>query len=96
MVPHETVEQKILAALGLATEGERTIAVAAMPDESKGEALVILSTMAIDQTALREKLQEAGMPNLWVPRIVRQVEAIPVLATGKLDLRKCSELARAT
>ncbi len=94
MVPHETVEQKIMTALGLATEGERTIAVASAPDESKGEALVILSTMPIDQTALREKLQEAGVPNLWIPKVVRQVEAIPVLATGKLDLRKCSELAR--
>ncbi len=94
MVPHETVEQKILIALGLASEGERTIAVASAPDEAKGEAIVILSTIAIDQAELREKLQEAGVPNLWIPKIVRQVETIPVLATGKLDLRKCSELAR--
>ncbi len=93
MVPHETVEQKILAALGLGNEGERTIAVASAPDEAKGEALLILSTIEIDQAELREKLQAAGVPNLWIPKIVRRVEAIPVLATGKLDLRRCNELA---
>ncbi len=93
MVPHETVEQKILTALGLGQEGERTIAVASAPDASKGEALVLLSTIEIDQAQLREKLQAAGLPNLWIPRLVRHVNAIPVLATGKLDLRKCNELA---
>ncbi|MBA3963447.1 MAG: AMP-binding protein [Chthoniobacterales bacterium] len=96
MVPHETVEQKILTALGLSHEGERTIAVASTPDAAKGEALVVLSTIEIDQAALREKLQEAGVPNLWIPKIVRRVAAIPVLATGKLDLRQCSELAQSS
>ncbi len=71
------------------------IAVASAPDEAKGEALVILSTVEIDQAQLREKLQTAGVTNLWIPKIVRQVEDIPVLATGKLDLRKCAELAAA-
>jgi acyl-[acyl-carrier-protein]-phospholipid O-acyltransferase/long-chain-fatty-acid--[acyl-carrier-protein] ligase len=95
MVPHETVEHKILAALGISNEGERTIAVTSAPDEAKGETLVILSTIDIDLKALREKLNDAGMPNLWIPRVVRRVDAIPVLATGKLDLRKCSEVAAA-
>jgi acyl-[acyl-carrier-protein]-phospholipid O-acyltransferase/long-chain-fatty-acid--[acyl-carrier-protein] ligase len=95
MVPHETVEQNILVALGLGNEGERVIVVASAPDEAKGEALVILSTVEIDQAQLREKLQAAGVTNLWIPKIVRQVEGIPVLATGKLDLRKCAELAAA-
>ena len=95
MVPHETVEHKILAALGFGNEGERVLAVASAPDQAKGEALVILSTIELDLAALREKLQAAGVPNLWIPKIVERVPAIPVLATGKLDLRKCAELAAA-
>jgi acyl-[acyl-carrier-protein]-phospholipid O-acyltransferase/long-chain-fatty-acid--[acyl-carrier-protein] ligase len=95
MVPHETVEQKILTALGIGSEGDRTLAVASIVDEAKGEALVVLSTIEIDQAQLREKLQDAGVPNLWIPKLVRRVDAIPVLATGKLDLRKCGELAAA-
>ena len=95
MVPHETVEQKILAALGIGNEGDRTLAVASVMDEAKGEALVVLSTIEIDQAQLREKLRDAGVPNLWIPKLVRRIEAIPVLATGKLDLRRCGELAAA-
>ncbi|MGH8093724.1 MAG: AMP-binding protein [Chthoniobacterales bacterium] len=93
MVPHETVEQKIVAALGLSQEGERTIAVASMTDEAKGEVLVLLSTIAIDLAELRAQLYEAGVPNLWIPKTIRRVGRIPVLATGKLDLRACGEFA---
>jgi acyl-[acyl-carrier-protein]-phospholipid O-acyltransferase/long-chain-fatty-acid--[acyl-carrier-protein] ligase len=93
MVPHETVEQKILAALQLGNEGDRTLAVTSVVDAQKGEALVLLSTIEIDQAQLRTRLQEAGMPNLWIPKKIRRVEQIPVLATGKLDLRGCSTIA---
>ena len=34
-----------------------------------------------------------GLPNLWIPKVVKQVEALPILATGKLDLRACQRLA---
>ena len=94
MVPHETVEDLIVTTLGLAHEKDRPIAIASVTDEAKGEALVLLSTIDIDQEALRERLRGAGVANLWIPKIVRRVEAIPVLATGKLDLRRCHELAR--
>ena len=93
MVPHETVEHQIQAALGLGNEGERAIAVAAVIDSQKGEALVLLSTIEIDQAKLRARLQEAGVPNLWIPKTIKRVEQIPLLATGKLDLRACSEIA---
>ena len=42
MVPHETVEAKIREALQLSSE-ERSIAIASVADEAKGEALVLLS-----------------------------------------------------
>ena len=62
-------------------------------DAKKGEALVLLSTIEIDQAQLRAQLHEAGVPNLWIPKIILRLEQIPVLATGKLDLRGCSEIA---
>ena len=93
MVPHETVEQKIMMALNLAADAERTIAVVGVPDEAKGEALVLLSSTDIDLPGLRTTLNEMGVPNLWVPRIVRQIASIPVLASGKLDLARCKEAA---
>jgi acyl-[acyl-carrier-protein]-phospholipid O-acyltransferase/long-chain-fatty-acid--[acyl-carrier-protein] ligase len=95
MVPHELVEQKIVTALQLDDHGDRAIAVMGVPDEAKGEALVLLSSVEIDAQRLRAALREADVPNLWVPRTICRVETIPVLASGKLDLGKCKELAAA-
>jgi acyl-[acyl-carrier-protein]-phospholipid O-acyltransferase/long-chain-fatty-acid--[acyl-carrier-protein] ligase len=93
MVPHETIEQKIIDLLELSGRDERPIAIVGVQDEAKGEALVLLSAGDLDLAELRKKLQEAGVPNLWIPKNVRRVEAIPVLASGKLDLKKCQALA---
>ena len=93
MVPHETVETRIVETLGFGGESERTCAITAIPDEAKGEALVLLTTRDFDQAELRKKLAAGGMANLWIPRIVKKIEAIPVLGTGKLDLKRCKELA---
>jgi acyl-[acyl-carrier-protein]-phospholipid O-acyltransferase/long-chain-fatty-acid--[acyl-carrier-protein] ligase len=94
MVPHETVESAICKALDLPAD-ERVVALTGIPDESKGEQLVLLAARDIDPADLRAKLMEAGLPNLWIPRNIRRVEAIPVLGSGKLDLGKCRELALA-
>ena len=93
MVPHETIEQKIIDLLELSGRDERPIAIVGVQDEAKGEALVLLSAADLDLAELRKKLQEAGVPNLWIPRNIHRVDAIPVLASGKLDLKKCQERA---
>jgi acyl-[acyl-carrier-protein]-phospholipid O-acyltransferase/long-chain-fatty-acid--[acyl-carrier-protein] ligase len=93
MVPHELVEQKIVDLLGLSGTDERAVAVMGVQDESKGEALVLLAAIDVDLAQLRSKLHESGLPNLRIPKKICRVDAIPVLASGKLDLRKCSELA---
>jgi acyl-[acyl-carrier-protein]-phospholipid O-acyltransferase/long-chain-fatty-acid--[acyl-carrier-protein] ligase len=93
MVPHELLEQKIIDALDLAGRDERLVAVVGVQDEAKGEAVLLLSAVDVDLAQLREKLREAGVPNLWIPKKVGRVDAIPVLASGKLDLGKCKELA---
>jgi acyl-[acyl-carrier-protein]-phospholipid O-acyltransferase/long-chain-fatty-acid--[acyl-carrier-protein] ligase len=93
MVPHETIEQKIIDLLELSGRDERPIAIVGVQDEAKGEALVLLSAVDLDLAELRKKLQEAGVPNLWIPKHLQRVEAIPVLASGKLDLKKCQALA---
>jgi len=92
MVPHEAVENKIVDLLGLSGRDERPLAVVGVQDEAKGEALVLLSAVDVDLDELRKELHEAGIPNLWIPKHVQRVESIPVLASGKLDLKKCKEL----
>jgi acyl-[acyl-carrier-protein]-phospholipid O-acyltransferase / long-chain-fatty-acid--[acyl-carrier-protein] ligase len=93
MVPHEAVEKRINDSLGLSSDADRMVALVGIPDAAKGEALVLLSAIDIDLQKLRASLSEAGLPNLWIPKSVRRIDAIPVLASGKLNLAQCKLLA---
>jgi acyl-[acyl-carrier-protein]-phospholipid O-acyltransferase/long-chain-fatty-acid--[acyl-carrier-protein] ligase len=93
MVPHEALEQKILSAFGLTGQAERLIAIVGVADETKGEAIVLLTATNIDPADLREKLRAAGVPNLWIPKRICRIESVPVLASGKLDLTRCKWVA---
>jgi acyl-[acyl-carrier-protein]-phospholipid O-acyltransferase/long-chain-fatty-acid--[acyl-carrier-protein] ligase len=99
MVPHERVEEYLIRALGHEGEDIRKIVVVGVPDPAKGEALVLLSMDAgeyLEQEMLdlRYRLLEMNVPALWIPRKLVRVPEIPVLASGKLDLRSCETLAR--
>jgi acyl-[acyl-carrier-protein]-phospholipid O-acyltransferase/long-chain-fatty-acid--[acyl-carrier-protein] ligase len=93
MVPHGTVEQKLAEAFALDQSEGPSVAVVGVPDAAKGEALVLLTTLNLGADQIRDKLTAAGLPNLWVPKIIRRVEKIPMLGTGKLDLKGCKDLA---
>ncbi len=94
MVPHETVEDSFNHALGFDSEGERCIAVVGVPDESKGESLILLcSRSGVDPTDLRYRLLDAGLPSLWIPKKIIEVSEIPALASGKLNLKLCVAIA---
>jgi acyl-[acyl-carrier-protein]-phospholipid O-acyltransferase/long-chain-fatty-acid--[acyl-carrier-protein] ligase len=93
MVPHEAVEQKIVELLGFSGKDERLVAIVGVQDESKGEALILLAAVDVDLAQLRDKLRDAGVPNLWIPKKLCRVDSIPVLASGKLDLKKCQDRA---
>ena len=99
MVPHETVEAAVNKVLGLDSEAERKIAVVGVPDEQKGEAILLLSTIAgpaLEQECidLRYKLLDEGLSSLWCPKRIVPVTEIPVLASGKLDIKSCENLAK--
>ncbi|MCC5807115.1 MAG: AMP-binding protein [Opitutales bacterium] len=93
MVPHGTVEQAIIEEFGLQDSESPLVAVTGVYDNQKGEALVVLAAVEIKPDALRTRLTKRGLPNLWIPRIIKRVDAIPCLASGKLDLRALNELA---
>ena len=93
MIPHGKVEESLLQLLGLT---EQALAVVGLPDEKKGEKLVVLHTLDEGQMGfLQEKLKQSGLPNLWVPapNAFHRIDAIPVLGSGKMDLRSLKTLA---
>ena len=93
MIPHGTVEQTIAEVLGLDQSEGPVVAVMGVPDKAKGEALVLLTTVEIPPDMLREKLAAVGFANLWIPKVIHRVPTIPVLGTGKLDLKRCRDVA---
>ena len=97
MVPHIKIEEKLNE---LAGTTEQVFSVSAVPDEKKGERIIVLYTLAEEEMApVLVKLAESDLPALWKPRKDQffHVEALPYLGTGKLDLRalkmKAAELA---
>jgi acyl-[acyl-carrier-protein]-phospholipid O-acyltransferase/long-chain-fatty-acid--[acyl-carrier-protein] ligase len=92
MVPHLKIEEKLHEFISAA---EQTFVVVGVPDEKKGERLVVLYKLAADdlQSCL-EKLAASELPNLWKPKAddFHRVEGFPLLGTGKLDLRAVKEL----
>ncbi len=95
MVPHGTVENRIIELFDLDQAAGYVVAVMGVPDPAKGESLVLLTTTDLTAEVVREKLLGAGLPGLWVPKVVKKVEKIPILGTGKLDLKGSRELAAA-
>ncbi|HEX3655178.1 MAG TPA: AMP-binding protein [Pirellulales bacterium] len=95
MVPHMKIEETLEGLIGEVGDEVR-LAVTAVPDERKGERLVVVHT-ALEKRPeqLVKELAAAGLPNLWIPAADSfvQVEAIPVLGTGKLDLKAVKQLA---
>lgn len=65
-----------------------------VPDPRKGEQLVLVTDKpdAI-KDALQAYARKEGFPELWIPKSILIVEAIPVLGSGKVDLAATHKLA---
>lgn len=97
MVPHIQIEEAINDLLGDEDEEELLAAVTAVPDEKKGERLIVLHLPDQgDIDAVRTALaEEKGLPNLFIPSrdSFLEVPQLPILGTGKLDLKGIKDLA---
>ena len=94
MVPHGRVEELLHQA---AESEDQVFAVTGIPDEKKGEALAVVHTLDDSRIGpVRARLADLGLPNLQIPRRDRFVrtEQLPLLGSGKLDLRAVRRLAR--
>lgn len=104
MVPHVKVEEEITNAIAKLSggsddeegEGQMNVCVTAVPDSKKGERLIVLHRkLSVDVEQILAELKHAGLPNLFIPGrdAFIEVEQIPLLGTGKLDLKGAKDLA---
>ncbi len=100
MVPHLKIEEVLSKFLDTTPDDDSddhlACAVTAVPSEKKGERLVVLyakTQKSVDE--MREALKEDGLPNIFIPSADSffEVESLPILGTGKLDLRGIKDLA---
>ncbi|MFP4380357.1 MAG: acyl-[ACP]--phospholipid O-acyltransferase [Candidatus Sumerlaeia bacterium] len=94
MVPHQLIEEKIQEGL---ERTETVCAVTSLPDEKRGEKIVLLLTPdACEPEEAIRILREAELPNLWIPsaKNIIKIDSIPLLGSGKMDLKGIRELAR--
>lgn len=93
MVPHVKIEDEIMKITGVS---EPFCAVTTVPDERKGEKLVVLCQRIIDTDWLWKKLNACPLPKLWIPKKedFYYVDEIPLLGSGKLDLKKIKSMAQ--
>jgi acyl-[acyl-carrier-protein]-phospholipid O-acyltransferase/long-chain-fatty-acid--[acyl-carrier-protein] ligase len=94
MVPHQKIEDELHSIL---KTNERLCVVTAVPDERRGERLIVLHTAlnGVDHFQLSQQLGKRGLPNLWVPapNDFLQIGELPILGSGKVDLRRAREIA---
>ena len=109
MVPHIRVEEVIATLLEeldplvvndaeAAPGADVRVAVSAVPDEKRGERLIVLhKPLGCSRDDLIKRMNAAGLPNLWLPSAdsFLEVPEIPLLGTGKLDLKALKETALA-
>jgi acyl-[acyl-carrier-protein]-phospholipid O-acyltransferase/long-chain-fatty-acid--[acyl-carrier-protein] ligase len=91
MVPHLRIEEVANAILG-----DSCAVVTSLPDDQRGERLVLVyAGAALSPADLWTRLAATDLPKLWIPKrdSIFAVEAIPTLGSGKLDLRRVKEMA---
>lgn len=95
MIPHGRIEEALHEAAG--TEA-RIFAVTAVADQRRGERLAVLHTLSDEELhPVVAKLQTMGLPNLYIPKREQfyRVDVLPMLGSGKLDLRGMKQVAAA-
>ena len=90
MISLTTVEEEILDACN---EKDLEIAATCLPDQRKGEKIVLLATNNLDKNKLKQQLSDAQVNPLYHPAQVLIVEEIPKLGSGKTDFGATKKIA---
>ena len=89
MVSLGLIEQEI----GKLIDEKSQIAITAIPDEKKGEKIVLLLEGEKDLESLKDEIKSLEMNPLFVPSAYFKVKEIPKLGTGKADFKGTKKMA---
>ena len=90
MISLTTVEEEILDACNI---DDLEIAATCLPDQRKGEKIVLLSTNKLEKSKLKKILSDAKINPLYHPASILVVDEIPKLGSGKTDFGATKKFA---
>ncbi len=92
MVSHSKVENVVNDKIG---NGDQIIAVTGIPDENKGEQLVVICNDSVDIDEVKNVINNSNLGNIYKPKGENyfKVDQLPFLGSGKLDLVMLKQMA---
>ncbi len=94
MISLPAIENALLTHYTAADDNGPALAVEATPTDERPE-IVLFTTLPITRQEANDRIREAGLSPLHNIRIMRQLEAIPVLGTGKTDYKLLQKMVAA-
>ncbi len=91
MISLPAIENALLANISTGDNDGPALAVEATPADERPE-IVLFTTLSITREEANQKIKEAGLSPLHNIRILREVETIPVLGTGKTDYKMLKQM----
>ena len=96
-VPFVAIEEALATLTGGSEDGAPRAVVTAVPDDASGERLLVVHTELEQSPAeLVSGLAAAGLPRLFLPSPAdfHQIDAMPLIGIGKVDLEAINRIAR--
>lgn len=96
MISLTAVEEKISNLINLDEDSQTDFIATSLEDEKKGEKIILLISMVDEKfiEKLKEQINTSFDNKLMIPSMIKIVEDIPKLGTGKKDFKGAKELAR--
>ncbi len=91
MISLSAVEETIRAALG--GDPELDLVAVNVPDDKKGEKIILLIAHEMSAKNIKKKLMDAKMNPLMIPAQITHVNAVPKLGSGKTDFATSKKVA---
>ena len=91
MISLPAIENALLTHYTATNDNGPTLAIEATPTDERPE-IVLFTTLTITRQEANDTIKAAGLSPLHNIRIMRQLEAIPVLGTGKTDYKMLQKM----
>ena len=81
------------SALSQVLEGSVIFSCVNLVDEKKGEKIALLYSGEMSESEISDKIKEANLAPIMQPSVVKKIDEIPILGSGKVDFKAVKSMA---